>query len=515
MRRIAFFTLLSLACLSAAQERAPLLEGMGDHTFPVTTKSEEARDFFNQGLVLSYGFNHEESHRSFMWATTLDPDCAMAYWGAAYVLGPNINGRMSTGDGDKARGLAATALAKLDDESDLEKALVIALQKRYEAGVDRSTADKNYAAAMREVVNRFPNNAEALTLLVESLMDLHPWNYWTREKVAQEWTKEIIETLDRALAANPRHPGACHFMVHLWEDAPTPERAEKAADTLGSLAPGVEHLVHMPAHVLFRIGRYHDGTELNIKATIAYDNYVRQCGEQGMKPIGGYEMHDYDFTWAGATFEGRSSVALASAQKFSDRQRTDTKLIHTRIRFGKWDDLMATRAEQDDSTGYKAAIHYGRALAQLRLNSDTGAAQSEYAALLEVIGAEPRSNQYKITRDIVAGEIAAARRDYDSAVRLLEAAKKVEDGMFSSELANWHQPVRLVLGKVLLDAGRPVEAEAAYRECLKSLPNLGWALYGLMQSLEAQGKSAEAAEVNEQFTKAWQYADVVLGSSRF
>ncbi len=515
MRRTAVFALLSLACLGAAQEKAPLLEGMGDHTFPVTTKSEEARDYFNQGLVLSYGFNHEESHRSFVWATTLDPECAMAYWGAAYVLGPNLNGRMSSSDGDKARGLAATALAKLDNESAVEKALVTALQKRYEAGVERNTADKNYADAMRDVANRFPKDAEVLTLLVEALIDLHPWNYWTREKVAQEWTTEIIDVLDRALALDPRNPGACHFMVHLWEASPTPGRAEKAADTLGSLAPGVEHLVHMPAHVLFRIGRYHDGTELNIKATIAYDNYVRQCGEQGAKPIGGYEMHDYDFTWAGATMEGRSNVALLSAQKFADRERGDTKLTHTQIRFGKWGDLIAVRPADDASTGTKASIYYGRALAQLRVNNDTGAAQSEYAALLEAIGAEPRSGQYKITRDIVAGELAAARGDHVSAVRLLEAAKKVEDGMFSSELANWHQPVRLVLGKILLDAGRAAEAETAYRECLKSLPEYGWALFGLMQSLEAQGKMDEAAEVNVRFTKAWQYADVVLTSSRF
>jgi tetratricopeptide (TPR) repeat protein len=301
-------------------------------------------------------------------------------------------------------------------------------------------------------------------------------------------------------------------MVHMWEASVTPEHAEKAADILGGLAPGVEHLVHMPAHIYYKIGRYHDGTELNIKATLAYEAYERQCGEFGLKPVGGYERHDRDYVWAGAVFEGRSSLALQVAERLSSGHN-DNKLVYTRIRFGKWEDLLATRAAEDAGTSYKVAVHYGRAIAQLRANADVGAAQSEYDALLKLLGDNPRSSHFKITRDIVAGEIAAGRRDWEAAVRSLTAAVTVEDSLNDPELPSWHQPVRLVLGKVLLDAGRAAEAEATYRECLKKFPNLGWALHGLMQSLEAQGK--DVSDVRAQFDKAWQNADVVLPGSRY
>ena len=515
MRRTVAFAFLALAGLALAQERPPLFDGIGAHKFKVTTTSPEAQDYVNQGLVLAYGFNHREAHRSFLYAAALDPECAMAYWGAAYVLGPNLNQRMSPREGDTARELAAKALARLDNETEVEKALVTALQKRYESGVERAAADRNYADAMRAVAAQFPENAEVLTLTAEALMDLHPWNFWSREKAALEWTKEITDILDRSYMLNPDNPGTCHFIVHAWEGSATPERAEAAADRLGGLAPGVEHLVHMPAHIFYRIGRYHDGTELNIKATIAYEHYERQCGEYGLKPVGGMEGHDWDYVRAGATYEGRSSVALDTALRRSGGDHESATLVHTRIRFGKWTDLLATRASDDDTDSYKVAVHYGRAVAQLRENDDVGAAEAEYAALMRVIGPNAQGSHNKITRDIVAGEIAAARLDFDKAVELLTAACEVEDSMYNAELPSWQQPVRLVLGKVLLDAGRPVDAEKAYRECLRSFPDLGWALFGLMQSLEAQGRKEEAAEVDAQFRKAWQYADVVLTSSRF
>ena len=495
-----------------AQQRPPLFEGVGEHSFKVTTTSPEAQDYFNQGLVFWYGFNQGESQRAFNYAAALDPECAMAHWGAAYALGPNLNSRMSPRDIDKAREFAAKALAALDNETEVEKALVQAIQKRYEAGIERDQADKNYADAMRNVAARFPENSEVLTLTAEALMDLHPWNFWSRERVALEWTKEITDLLDRSFAIDPDNPGTCHFIVHAWEGSSTPEHAVPAADRLGSLAPGVEHLVHMPAHIYYRIGRYHDGTELNIRATIAHEAYKRQCGEYGLSPVGGYEGHDWDYVWAGATYEGRSYVALNAAERGGGHE---PRTIYTRIRFGKWDDLLKTRAQESDNTGYKAAVHYGRALAHLRTSGDVGAAQAEYSAMLVVIGENPRSSHYKISRDIVGGEIAAARKEWDEAVRLLNAAKAVEDSMHSPELPSWHQPVRLVLGKVLLDAGRLDEAETAYRECLKSFPELGWALFGLMQTLEAQGKDGEATEVRARFDKAWQYSDVVLPASRF
>jgi tetratricopeptide (TPR) repeat protein len=510
MRRNLLFAFVALPALLWAQERPPLFEGIGKHEFKVTTTSPEAQDYFNQGLVFSYGFNLDEAHRAFVYASALDPECAMAYWGAAYTLGPYLNGRMNPRDEEKARDLAAKALAKLDDETEVERALVQALQKRYEAGVARDQADKNYAEAMRAVAAKLPQESEVLTLAAEAMMDLHPWNFWTREKVAQEWTKEITELLDRSFEIDPDNPGTCHFVVHMWEGSATPEHAVPAADRLGSLSPGVEHLVHMPAHIYYKVGRYHDGTELNVKATRAHEEYKRQCGEMGLSPVGGYEGHDWDYVWAGATYEGRSELALKAAEREGVH---DTKLAYSRIRFGKWEDLLKMKPADTEGSGQKAAMHYGRALAQLRLNGDVGAAQAEYDAMMVVIGENTRSNHYRISRDIVAGEIAAAKKDWDEAVRLLEEAKKVEDSMFNPELPSWHQPVRLILGKVLLDAGRAAEAETAYRECLRTFPDLGWALFGLVQALDAQGKDASAERAR--FEKAWQHADVKLTSSRF
>jgi predicted Zn-dependent protease len=390
----------------------------------------------------------------------------------------------------------------------------MALQKRYAAGVARNVADKNYAEAMRGVAKQFSTDGDVLTLTAEALMDLHPWDYWTKERTAKEWTNEITDMVDRALLADPMNPGANHFSIHVWEASATPERALQSCDRLASLAPGVEHLVHMPGHIYMRVGRYHDSTEANMRATEAYESYAKRCGETGLTAIGGYETHNWEFVWAGASMEGRSEVALRAADWFAKRNRNDTKIVYSRIRFGKWNDLLAMETSSDEGTGKRAAVHYGRAIAQLRANNDIGAAQAEHSALLEVLGENPRSAMHRIMRDLTAGEIAAARKDYVSAVALLEAAKVAEDSMFRSELAGWHQPVRLVLGKVLIDAGRFDEAVRAYRECLAVDIESGWALFGLAQALEAQGNTNEAARVRARFYVAWQYADVQLTSSR-
>jgi tetratricopeptide (TPR) repeat protein len=514
MRTWTTVALSIVAALAVAQSRPPLFQGMGEHKFKVTTTSPEAQEYFNQGLVLAYGFNHEEAHRSFSYAAALDPGCAMAFWGAAYVLGPNLNSNMPSSKNDEALQLATKALNALDDETPLERALVVALQSRYAAGRGRKDADKDYAEAMKSVVKAFPDESEVLTLTAEALMDLHPWNFWTKEKVAQSWTQEIIDLLTKSEKLNPGNPGTSHFLIHLWEGSPTPEMAEPAADRLPGLAPGVEHLVHMPGHILYRIGRYHDGTETNVKATIAYDDYARACSDMGMRPIGGYEMHNWDFVWAGASYEGRSELAFKAAKRFGEDNRNDNKLIFSYVRFGKWSEILDVRPGDGQGQGRRAAILYARSIAQAHLG-DTGAAEAEFAALTELIGAEPRSTMQKIMRGMAAGEIAFARGDHDEAVRLLEEARKQEDSMARGELHGWHHPVRLLLGKVLLAAGRGAEAEKEYREQLLIDKNDGWSLFGLAQALDAQGKSGEAAEVRERFFRAWMYSDVKLTASSF
>jgi tetratricopeptide (TPR) repeat protein len=270
----------------------------------------------------------------------------------------------------------------------------------------------------------------------------------------------------------------------------------------------------MPGHIFMRVGRYHDSVETNVRATEAYDSYAQQCGTFGMSPIGGYESHNWDFVWAGATMEGRGELALRAAEWFSKRNQNDTKIIYSRVQFGKWQELLEMTTSDDQGTGRRAATHYGRAIAQLRLNKDTGAAQAEYDALVVALGENPRSSIYKIMRDVTGGEIAAARKDYAEAVRLLELAKEAEDSTHGSEgLHGWHQPVRLVLGRVYIASGAHAEAVKCYREQLAKDPESGWALFGLAQALEAQGETQEGARIRARFRVAWRYSDVKLSGS--
>ncbi len=501
------------ACMSAAQDNpAPLLDGMGHHTFPISTDNELAQRYFDQGLVLSYGFNHPEAKRSFLYATQLDPNCAMGFWGAALVLGPNINARMPSRVEPEAIEIVDKALALLDNCTEKEKAMILALEKRYKGEGQRADKDQAYAEAMRELSKQFPEDGDIVTLTAEALMDLHPWNFWNRDGTPKEWTAEITDLLARATTLDPMNPGANHFTIHAWEASPTPERALQAADRLGEIAPGVEHLVHMPSHIYLRVGRYHDATESNIKAADAYDYYADQCRDQGHGPIGGYEMHNWHFMWAAATHEGRSEVALRAAQKFADRQPNNLFLTQTRIRFGKWDDLLAMNPEKP-SRGKTIAMHYGKAIAHLR-KGNIAAAQKEQEAMLELNG-NSRTSSNRLMRGIVAAEIDAAKGNFDEAIAALEEAKTVEDSMFRAELAPWHHPIRHTLGAILIKAGRFEEAEKAYREELENNEEDGWTLFGLMQALEHQGNYRDAARYRARFEIAWRYSDVFLESSRF
>ncbi|HXH60540.1 MAG TPA: hypothetical protein VNI20_04215, partial [Fimbriimonadaceae bacterium] len=273
-------------------QQAPIIEGTGSHTFPVTTTSKEAQKYFDQGLVLAYGFNHQEAHRSFLYAAQLDPKCAMAYWGAALVLGPNLNAGMPKSANQEAHDLAQKALDNLDDESPVEQALVRAVQARY-SGANRSDADQAYANAMRKVAEQFPDDPDVLALTAESLMDLHPWDFYKADKSPQPWTKEITDMLDRSLKIDPSNPATNHFIIHAWEASADPDHATPYADRLRFLVPGVSHLAHMPSHIYLRVGRYHEATECNLRAAKAYDDYAATCEKAGLKPIGGYKMHNW------------------------------------------------------------------------------------------------------------------------------------------------------------------------------------------------------------------------------
>ncbi len=301
------------------QQIAPLLEGLGDYHVPITTDVPRAQRFFDQGMVLAYGFNHAEAERSFREAARLDPACAMCYWGVALVLGPNINAAMEDENVPKAYEALQQALALADRANDQERAFIEALTKRYapEPVEDRTSLDVAYAEAMRGLARRYADDPGALTLLAEALMDVHPWDFWTKQGAAQPWTPEILATLETALKLNLHHPGANHLYIHAVEASPHPQRAEPHADRLGGIAPGAGHLVHMPAHIYLRIGRYHAASTANEKAIVADQDYVTQCHAQGLYPIA-YMPHNRHFLWATATLEGRSAVAIGSAREMAE-----------------------------------------------------------------------------------------------------------------------------------------------------------------------------------------------------
>jgi tetratricopeptide (TPR) repeat protein len=515
---------------------APRLQNLGTHTFPVTTKSERAQLFINQGMNLAYGFNHAEAGRAFAEAARLDPACAMAYWGQALVLGPNINASMNPEDEAKARELSQKALALKAGASPRERAYIDALALRYPGKAeDRKAGDVAFSKAMGEMARQFPADLDTKTIYAESLMDLRPWNYWTRDGEPYAETIQIRSALEQVLARNPNHPGALHYWVHLWEPTNTPERAEAEADRLLTAMPGAGHIVHMPAHIYMRVGRHADVVSSNQQAVKADEDYIAQCRAQGLYPLG-YYPHNIHFIWMGATATGQKQLALDSARKVSaaipDEALGTIPILQgfvvvpywAMVRFGQWPEILADKGPRFDTPFTRGAWRYARAMA-LTATGRLPEADAELGQL-KVIVADPAlkgqvtfssNTGYAILRiapEVVEGEIAAKRHDWDSAILHLDRAVRYEDALIYQEPPDWHAPVRQNLGAVLLEAGRADEAEAVYWEDLKKNPENGWSLFGLLQALKAQGKTDDAALVELRFQKAWKDSDIKLAGSR-
>jgi tetratricopeptide (TPR) repeat protein len=515
---------------------APRLQNLGVHTFPVTIKSRRAQLFINQGVNLAYGFNHPEAARAFAEAARLDPDCAMAYWGHALVLGPNINATMNPDDEPKALALVQKAVALKSKASPRERDYIDALARRYTGKPeDRQTADRAFADAMRTLVRKWPADLDAKTIFAESLMDLRPWNYWTRDGEPYPETREIQSALQQVLARHKSHPGALHYWIHLWEPTDTPERAEAEADRLLPLMPGAGHVVHMPAHIYMRVGRHADVVKSNQLAAKADEDYIAQCRAQGLYPLS-YYPHNIHFIWMGASASGQRALALESARKLSASIPAEAlgqiPILQgflvvpywAMVRFGQWDDILADKGPRFETAFTRGAWRYARALAYTAKDR-VDEAEKELHELQSLLGDASLKQQttfstnngfaiLRIAPEVVAGEIAAKRKDWDAATLHLDRAVRYEDALIYQEPPDWHAPVRQNLGAVLMQAGRADEAEAVYWEDLKKNPGNGWTLFGLMQALRAQGKKEDAALVEERFKRAWKDADITLDSSR-
>ena len=514
---------------------APRLQKLGTHAFPVSTKNRQAQLFMNQGLNLSYAFNHAEAGRAYREAARLDPNLAMAYWGEALALGPNINAPMDPASEPKAVEVINKAIALKAKASPREQALIDALTQRYSGRAeDRKARDVVYADAMRKVHLQFPDDQDIAMLYVEAVMDLRPWGYWTRDGTPYERTTEIVGLTEKVIAQNPKHPGALHLYIHLME-ANEPFKAEPAADRLLTLMPAAGHMVHMPAHIYQRVGRYADAARSNELAIAADEDYISQCNAQGLYPMA-YYPHNLHFLWFAATADGRSKLAIENARKTASRVDDETLkaaplLAGFRVipylaltRFGKWDEMLAEPEPPATSAYMRGTWHYARGTSFLG-KGQTSDAEQELAKLKEIMNDasldqplfSPNTGRaiLSIAQEVLSGEVAAAKKDYNQAVSHLERAVRLEDALVYTEPSEFHYPPRLALGAVLLAANRAPEAETVYWEDLRRNRENGWALYGLMQALKAQSKNEDSALVEARFKKAWARADVTLTASRF
>jgi tetratricopeptide (TPR) repeat protein len=517
-------------------ELAPRLQNLGTHTFRVSTTHAGAQRFMNQGLNLAYAFNHAEARRAFREAARLSPTLAMAYWGQALALGPNINALMEPNDEPHALELVRQAQGLKSRATPRERALIDALATRYSGTPEhRTTNDRAYAEAMRKVHERFPTDPDIAMLYVESVMDLRPWGYWMPDGRPHEGTAEIVALTEKVLHAHPKHPGALHMYIHLIEPTSTPERAERAADTLLTLMPAAGHMVHMPSHIYQRVGRYADAMKSNQLAVAADEDYITQCRAQGLYPMG-YYPHNVHFLWFAAAADGQSGAALEAAHKVAanvaDAQLTELPMLAgfrvvpywALVRFGRWEQMLAEPDPGPASAFLRGAWHYGRGQALVATGA-TDAAARELSALEALLGDSsldqplfsPNSARaiLSIAPAVLRGEIAASRGDFRAAIGHLEEAVRLEDALVYTEPAEWQAPPRLALGAILLEAGRPAEAETVYWEDLRRNRDNGWALFGLAQALRAQGKDDQASIAEARFAKAWARADLTLTASRF
>jgi tetratricopeptide (TPR) repeat protein len=532
---------LSLSVLEPAEaaervaSRVPLFENLGTLHHPITTRSKEAQRYFDQGLRLVYAFNHEGAIRAFEEAARLDPSAAMAYWGIALALGPNINAAMKKTDERRASDALQKARAHIAHVTGAEQAYIHAIGKRYSLnGPTRSNLDKAYADAMRALWKQFPEDPDAGVLFAEALMDLHPWDLWTTNGKPKLGTEEIVSTLEAVLARAPNHPGACHYYIHAMEASPTPERALPCAERLPSLMPGAGHLVHMPAHIHMRLGHYHEAAEQNAQAAEIDRHYLAGRSSTGDEAEG-YYQHNLHFLWASLLMEGRSAEAMKVAKQLTatireaDIRRDSSQELYlpvplwTMIRFGQWEALLRELPPPNTLRLKQAIWRLGRGMA-LGASGRVPGAEGEHAALATLAKRFARSRTteerteralIQIAERLLAGEIAVHHKHYDAAITALREAIKLEDALPYSEPPFWPIPARHYLGVVLQKAGHAQEAETVYRADLIKHPHNGWAEYGLMQSLRAQRKDREANEVEQQWKRAWAHADVNLAASRF
>ncbi|MDJ0601243.1 MAG: hypothetical protein QNJ37_20665 [Crocosphaera sp.] len=510
-----------------------LRNNLGNHHHEITTSSPVAQQYFDQGLIFVYGFNHQEAYLSFQEAAKLDPYCAMCYAGMALALGPNINAPMDK----KAMPTAYENIEKAHqlskNASPKEQAYIEALRQRYSPQPvdDRSPLDLAYANAMKEVVRQYPDDLDLATLYAEALMDLMPWDYWLEGGEPKPETKAVIATLESVLDQDPYHPGATHYYIHAVEASNHPEKAEAAADHLRDTVPGSGHLLHMPSHIYLRIGRYHDAVVANEKAMASDEMYLANTQEKGIYSAI-YYPHNIHFFWSAASMEGRSQEAIAAARKLVDKTYDVRGFPWSEIflpspyfsfvQFRQWDEMLTEPQPSQQFPYTNAMWHYGRGMAWAAKEKLANAVAEEQQISqllsdksLEKIEATgvPATQLINIADELLKANIATLKREKEAAIAHYQAAVELQDNLPYTEPPYWYYPTRYSLATALFKQGKYSQAEAVYRQDLQQHPNNGWSLLGLAESLKAQGKTDEMMTIEKQFKDAWNQADFELSMS--
>lgn len=537
------FPRLLLAEDQKVKRQAPLFDNLGSFHREISTKIPLAQRYFDQGLILFYSFEYGESIRSFRAAVMSDPQCAMCYWGLALALGSKTDAPLNGKELQEAKAAIKSAALYVSPTNIHERAYIAALTRRHLstpaqkfeeiAGLCSSYSmisgkyAKDYASQMRQLIKLFPHDVDAKVLYAAALFDVTEWNFWNKQHQANPYTLEIIKTLKEAMDTNKEHPGANHLYVHIIEFSPYPKRAIVSAERLPYLVPGSEHIAHMPCHTYYSLGDYHDATIANQRAIDIYKNYAKSCHSQGFEPEIQYlYYHNYDYLVAAASMEGRKQVSISAAKSLVDLssplveknsflQKWLTPYILTLSRFGEWDEISKV-AQPPAKFQYALGIWlYGQSLAEIQLDQPE-IANKHLKQLKEIIKQGPIDKNLgsmgygllQIGADILEGLLANRLGQTKVMLEKFKEAIKIQDNISSNDPPSWYFPVQQLLGNALLSTGRFSEAEMIFQQDLKEHPKNGWALFGLSKSLRQLGKDREADRVDNEFKKAWKYADI-------
>ncbi len=524
-----------------SKTQAPLLKGLGEHTHKISSEIEGVQRYFDQGLIMSFAFNHAEAIRSFIGSQRLDPECAMCFWGEALALGPNINvnsdGKVIMSSENRIQAYKAInkALNLSKKSPEKEQDYIRALSVRYDGNpkTSRDKLDKAYANAMEELSRKYPDDNDAASLYAEALMNTMPWDYWADNGNPKPDTVKVIESLERVLKNNPNHPLAIHLYIHAVEASSNPSRAEKYADKLADLVPGAGHLVHMPAHIYWRVGRYNDASIANINAAKVDEDYIAQCNSQGLYPAM-YYPHNIHFLWAASTMEGRSELSINSALKVSnyikDEQIRQIPFIEffqtlpllSYVRFAKWNEILSYKKPNEDFKFSLGIYHYARSIAFSSLGNFDKAKNEQKKILVNnksneikalIKAGQPSDKLLEISNLLALGQIELNKENFSSAIEYFNNAVKIQDQLPYREPEFWYYPTRQTLGHALLLNKNFNEAVKVFNKDLKQYPKNGWSYYGLHMAYNGLNNKIMSDKAIEKFNKIWQFSDIKLNSS--